>query len=369
MKLSFLSENIQKKLSFVSHAVSPRSQLSILQNFLIEAKDGEIRISATDLEIGIQITIPAKVENEGVVTIPAKIFTDLINSLPSEKISLELKENTLEVKSGKTRSLFQTSPANDFPKLYETKGEKTAVFKSSLIKENFPSVIFSASSDLGRPALSGVLIKQEKEEFILVATDGFRLSLRRHKNAEKGLKKEKPILIPSRLLRELVAMAGDDEEIEFCISEESNQVLFSKEGVVLIGRLIDAEFPNYQKIIPTEVNTTAVFDKEEMQKAIKICSIFARETANIIKVSLKKEKIIISANTPSIGQNNVEIEVKLTGEENEIAFNSQFLLDLFANTNAESMVFEMTGPLNPGVFKIAEDNSFLHLIMPIRVQG
>lgn len=368
MKLSFLSENIQKKINFVNKAVSVKSQLPILQNLLLEAKNGELKISATDLEIGIQIKIPAKTEKEGTITVPAKIFSELIASLPTEKIILNTENTNLEVISSKTKSIFQTISADEFPKLYEKKGEKTTIFKSETIKKEFPSVVFAASIDIERPALSGVLLKQKDSHLSLVATDGFRLSLREHKTKEKEEGEEKTILVPARLLRELITMV-QEEDLEFYISKENNQVLFCKEDIVLVGRLIEAEFPNYKKIIPTQNTTKAIFDKEEMQKAIKICSIFARETANIIRFSLKKEKIIVSANTPSIGQNSVEVEAKLIGEESEIAFNSRYLLDLFNNIEEQEIIFEMTGPLNPGVFKLATDSSFLHLIMPIRVQS
>lgn len=366
MKLSFLSENVQKKISFINKAISSKSQLPILQNFLLEAIEGKFKISATDLEIGIQIQIPAKIEKEGKTTIPAKIFSELITSLPSEKISLTLENNVLEVISNKTKSIFQTTTADEFPKIYEEKGEKIIVLKNKTIKNDFSSVIFAASTDSERPALSGILIKIKNQGLSLVATDGFRLSLR-----EQGGKQdqEKSILVPARLLREVITMVQDKEDVDFYISKENNQVLFSRDDFVLVGRLIEADFPNYKKIIPTEFGTKAVFDKEEMQKAIKICSIFARETANIIKFSIKKEKIIVSANTPSVGQNSVEVETKTTGEENEIAFNARYLLDFFSNIEEQEIIFEMTGSLNPGVFKLTNDNFFLHLIMPIRVQS
>ena len=137
---------------------------------------------------------------------------------------------------------------------------------------------------------------------------------------------------------------------------------------MLIGRLIEAEFPNYEKILPTTYSTKIFFDREEMQKAIKVCSLFARDAGNIIKLSLSKDKTVISAHAASLGEHVVEVESRLEGEEKEIAFNAKYLLDLFGNIDAEHMTFEMTGPLNPGIFKIDGDLSFLHMIMPIRTQ-
>jgi DNA polymerase-3 subunit beta len=153
------------------------------------------------------------------------------------------------------------------------------------------------------------------------------------------------------------------------ISQGSNQILFEKGDTTLVGRLIEAEFPDFEKIIPSDFSVSVSFDSEEMQKAVKICSIFARDAANIIKFSFQKDQIIVSSSASSVGENTVKVDAKLSGEENEIAFNARYLLDLFANVEAKDMVFEMTGPLNAGVFKLKDDHSFLHLIMPIRVQG
>ncbi len=374
MKLSILSENIQKKLSFVNHAVSAKSQLPILLNFLLVARAGKLTIMATDLEIGIITGIPASIEDEGAITIPAKLFLELINSITADKITLEQKEKNLHIQSGNIQSVLQTIDAAEFPKLFEEKGNKQVVLKKESIEKEWSKVVFAASPDSSRPALSGVLLKladtASQPGLLLVATDGYRLSLKSIPTQEKTpMKMEKPIIVPSRVIRELLTLKEEGEEVELFLLEQGNQVMFTQGDTMVVGRLIEAQFPNYQKIIPSEFATQMSFDREEMQKAAKVCAIFARESANIIKWSIEKGKIIVSANSPSVGENRVEVEAKVSGEENEIAFNSRYLLDLLGTINDEIMVFEMTGPLNPGVFKIQNDNSFLHIIMPIRVQG
>lgn len=370
MKISLLSENLQKKLSFVNHAVSTRGQLPILLSFLIEAKHGSLSIKATDLEIGISVNISAKIEEEGAVTIPAKTFSELINIIPQGKITLTTIKEGLELTGEKIKTVFQTSSPEDFPKLYENIGKEIISIKKELADKEFPKIVFAASQDTGRPALSGVLIKEEDKRLLIVATDGYRLSLKKYEMA-KGEKTEEDmcLLVPSRVIKELILMAKEVEEIKIYGSKESNQIVFLQNETTLVGRLIEAEFPAYEKIIPTAFSTKIVFDREELQKAVRVCFLFARETANIVKLAIKKDKVVVSSNTRSVGENTVEIDVKTTGEENEIAFNARYLLDLFSNTNEETMSFEMAGPLSPGVFKIEGDDSFLHLIMPIRVQG
>jgi len=380
MKASFLSENINKKLSFVNHAVSNRSQLPVLLNFLLTTQKGKIFISATDLEIGIETNIPANIEEEGGITVPARVFFELISNIPKGKITLHTKGENLILESDKSKTVFQTMPREDFPKIYEDKGERIATIKKNILEKDFTKIVFAASQDSGRPALSGVLIKKEKEGkksgFLLVATDGYRLSLKKEVDAQvqdKG--EETTLLIPSRLIKELISLKEEDD-IEIYASGKNNQVLFVQRETVLVGRLIEAEFPNYEKIIPADFSTRATVDKRELQSAVKTSAIFARETTNIVKFSLERNlpagkagKIIVTASAPSVGESTIEVEAKVDGEENEIAFNARYLLEFLGNIDEEQIVFEMSGPLNPGVFKIAGDPTYLHIIMPIRVQN
>jgi DNA polymerase III subunit beta len=373
MDVSLITDHLRKKILFVNHAISTRSQLPILLDFLIEATSGKITISATDLEIGIIVEVPAKVEEEGVVAISAKTFTEIIGTISSEKINLKTTPEGLFLKGEKEEATFQTSPAEEFPKLYEDKGRKTMVLKKETIVGDFVKVVFAASPDSERPALSGVLIKEEEGGFLLVATDGYRLSLKN--NALRNTKKEQAdnggeMLVPSRVIRELIQMEKEDDagDVNVFMSKEKNQIIFLQNDTTLIGRLIEAEFPNYKKIIPVDFSTKTVFDRDSLQRAIKAGYVFARQTAGIIKMSIQKEKILISANAPSVGKNQIETEAKTTGEENEIAFNARYLLDFLSNSTGEIVSFEMNGPLNPGVFKEVGDPSYMHLIMPIRVQ-
>ena len=377
MRFTVTSENLQNKISFLGRGVSSKSQLPVLLNILMETKDGYIILNSTDLEIGIQTKIPANVEEEGSITTPAKTFIDFINTLGSENISFQSKEGGLELKTKKTKSSFQTTPPDDFPKLYTEKGSLLFQSKKSNLTESFNKTVFAASTDFSRPALSGIYIKQEKSEgktsLLIVATDGYRLSLKQSfslglETAKTSLL-DKPILIPVRILKELLSLKESKEDVFFYISEEKNQVLIEQGETIILGRLINAPFPTYEKIIPQSSTTKTVFNREEMLRAVKTAAIFARDAANIVKLSITDDKIMVSANAPQVGENSVEIEAKKTGEDNEIAFNVRYLLELLQTLEDEDIIFEMTTPTSPGVFKIKGDDSFLHLIMPIRVQS
>ena len=370
MRFVFLTENLQKKISFLNHAISGRGSLPILSNFLFEAKKGKLRISATDLEIGVVVEIPANIEEEGETTVPAKTFSDLLSNIDEEKITIKLVGTNMDVKGKKMHSVFQTMPAEDFPKLYENKGQKIGTIKRKIVEDEFPRVAFSASQDSGRPALSGVLMTRSTKGLEIVATDGYRLSLKTGLAVDlKGEGETDTLLVPARVVKEVIGIKDDGEDVEVYLSKENSQVVFKQANSVLIGRLIEAEYPNYAKIIPTSFSISTVFNREEVLGAVKMCSVFARETANIIKLNIEKEKIVVSANTPSVGENTVDIEAKTEGEASEIAFNARYLLEALSALGGEEIIFEMSGPLSPGVFRVKKDPSFLHLIMPIRVQG
>lgn len=371
MKITLLTTNLQEKLGLLNHAISSRNQLPILATFLLETETDRIKISSTDLEIGIETFITANVIEAGTLCLPAKTFTELVTSLPDESVTLQTSENGLEIITKRTRTVLQTQNSEEFPKLYEEKGEHIADLPAEEIKDVLQSVIFAASQDTARPALSGILMQKETDGFLLVATDGYRLSLKHYKTKTSGvgIQEDVTFLIPARVFRELASLKVGDKPIGLYISEGSNQVIFTQADTVLVGRLIEAAFPPYEKIIPTDFSVSVSFEREELQKAVKICSIFARDAANIIKLSLKNDHILVSAQSATVGENSVTVAANLNGEENEIAFNARYLQDVLANIEAKELTFEMTGPLNPGVFKIKGDESFLHLIMPIRVQG
>ncbi len=370
LKTTILLENLKTGISFSHHAISSRSPLPILLNFLLAAKDGNLTISATDLEIGIECTVPAKVEGEGQVTIPAKTFLDLINSVSADKVTLEEKEGSLMLSGTHLKTQFPILAATEFPKLYENKGVKQAEFKKKTFDSVVSRIVFAAAQDSTRPALSGVLIKPEGKGISIVATDGYRLSLKKDV-ASKDLTPDESsqLLVSARVIKEVISAKSDDENITLFTSGSSNQVLFELADNVIVGRLIEATYPDYQKIIPEDSNTIAQFDRQDALNAVRSCSVFAREAANIIKISIGKDKLVFSASASGAGENEVEVEAKVKGEENEIAFNSRYLLDFLTNIDDEMISFEMTGPLNPGVFKTVGDDSFLHLIMPIRIQG
>jgi len=369
MHFTVLKENLNKVLPTVGRNISTRTQLPILSNILLKTEKGQIKLATTNLELGMSFTIPAKIEKEGEITVPGKLLTEFVSNLTADKIEFILEGTNLLVKTNKTNASFTTIPASDFPPFPDiTKIKSPFPFKK--IKNTIGRIVFAASTDEGRPVLTGVKTVITNGKITFSATDGYRMSLEEVKLSEK--QEDLNIILPAQTLSEVMRISQElkTEEIGFSIIENKNQAIFTLPGTLIFTRLIDGEFPNVEKIIPASFKTKTVIDRDQFIQAVKTVSLFARGAANIVKIKIEKEGLRLSANTPQVGSDEDFVEAQVSGEELEIAFNFRYLLDLLSNFPEERLVFETSGPLNPGVFKpVSPALSFLHIIMPVRVQG
>lgn len=367
MNCLVLQENLHQALSAILRTVTTKSDLPVLSNILLETKEGKLFLSATNLEMGIQTSIGGKTEENGSITAPAKLLGEFVATLPADKIHLYLKDGNLVVKGPNSQAQFATISASEFPP-FPTVGQKTYTLSGESIKQIASHVAFAASSDEGRPVLTGLLIKQVDKDLQIAATDGFRLSVQKLSGETTSFP---DVIIPARVIQEVAKILNDKkaENVSIQPSVNENQLIFSIADTQIFSRLLEGEFPNYQRIIPASSITTATVDKAVFLQAVKAAAIFARESANIVRFTIKKNLLIISANTPQIGDEKSEIEAETLGEDNEIAFNYRFLIDFLNSTTEERVVFEMTNPLSPGVFHPIKDISYNHIIMPVRVQG
>lgn len=375
MKLTILQENLSKGLIIVSKTITSKSQLPILANILFDASKEGLKITSTNLETGINVFLPAKIEEKGSITVPARIITDLVASLPADKISLNVNKEKLEVTCLTYRAVINGIASSEFPHVPSLKKPSGQEKEILLEKENFSKainqVVFAAAADATRPVLNGVRISGNEGKIKLVATDGYRLSISEFVMSKKAT--IPTLIVPARALVEVVriveAEGEDEEQIKVAITKEVNQVIFSTGNTEIVSRLIEGDFPEFEKIIPERGETIVTVDKEEFSRAVRSASIFAKDSANIARVKIKDKRLKISANTPEVGENEIDIEVKTKGEEVKIAFNCRFLQDFLNVFSQESFVFETSGSLKPGLFKAPQDSSFLHIIMPVRVQN
>ncbi|MBI3981163.1 DNA polymerase III subunit beta [Candidatus Microgenomates bacterium] len=373
MKAILLQENFSKALFIASKFTPLRAQLPILSNFFLEAKEGQILIYATNLESGIKIGVPAKIEKEGKVIVPAKTLTELVAGLPNDKVALEFLEKKLEINCLQHKASLNVFVGQDFPAFPQGNKKKEIVIGKDVLKEVSKKVVFAASSDETRPTLTGILISLGENAITFVATDGFRLSLMSSK--APYVKKEETtttLLLPAKILQELNKTVSDteaEEGVNLEILAESNQVIFSSGDITLFSRIIEGKFPPYEKILPKEFVVKAEVDRESLLESVKIASIFARDAGNILKIKIEKKALKISANAPQTGENTNEVEALTEGDSVEVAVNSRYLLELLNNIDFEQLGLRLAGPLSPVVFTEKGKEDFLHIIMPVRVQG
>ncbi len=368
MKALVLQENLQKALSFVGKNISTRVQLPILSQVLVKTEEGKINLSSTNLENSITFGIGAVIEEDGSIAVPARIFAELVSSFGQDKVELVTDKNTLKLSCGGSEATLSGMDAGEFPPLPEAGNKKDATFSKELLEKNLPLLLISASIDEGRPILTGIRFKAEKKTLVIAATDGYRLSV---KKLEEDLGIKDGLVVPAKALAEGYRALNETKAdgLDLYTAKDANQIIFSLPDINIATRLIEGEYPQYEKIIPSSFATRVIFNKEQLLKSIKFAAVYAKESANIVRLNIASGEVIVSANTPQVGENKTRLEAKTEGDGGEIAFNVRFLLDLLSVYSEEEIAFEMTGPLAPGVFKFPQNESFLHIIMPVRVQG
>lgn len=368
MKININKDILQEKLSLVSHFTSSKfSSLTALQGVLIKTEKNAIHLYSTNLSSFCHTTIKQETEGEIKVAIEPRKILEFLSLLPSGKIEIEINPpaggKEIIIIQGKTKGDFPILVANDeFPLPPKIEGKEQKI-KTKKFFEGLSMVSFAASSDETRPVLTGINFLSQEDSNLLVSTDGFRLSLLK-------IKKDIDIssmIVPSAFLSDLGRLIKD-EEISFSyINEEKTIVIKTKEDE-FYSRLIEGEYPPFEKVIPSEIKTTIQLDREEFLRNIKLISIFARETSNIILINIGKSGIDIKPKTGSEDKNITYQEGSVTGEDIKIAFNYKFLLDFLNNTNAKRITIETVRPDAPVVFRPDNNKDFLHIIMPVRIQ-
>lgn len=366
MKIECLIENIEKHMSLLARIIPSHAQIPIFSNILIEANKEGFFLSVSDLEIGVRVKIPAKIEEEGATTVSAKHFLEIINSLPKDKVVFSLKDGSLSITSRGNKISMQTISPEEFPDLFSKKSEEKISFKEGEFKKIFSKLVFSVSQDESRPILMGVLLSQKDGQTDFVATDGYRLSFEKIKKTLFEADNQK-LILSSKLINETLLLR-DEDEISLFVLREANQVMIKSREVLLVGRMIEGDFPNYERVVPSSYKTRITLDRESFMQSVKLSSVFARESANIIRLKIEDGALNLSSRASGVGEGETKLEVDQEGENNEIAFNVKFVLDFLKNVNAKEIVFEMNSALDSGVFKPVSEKEYLHVIMPVRVQ-
>lgn len=381
MKVSVLQENLAHGLSIVSRAISPRTTLPVLGNVLVATDEGRLRLSATNLELGITCWIGAKIEEEGSTTVPARTFNELVNTLPAQTIemALNLRTQTLNVRCGSSDTNLKCIDAQEFPPMPALDWEDGIELNVTDFKEMIQQVAFAASKDEARPVLTGVQMTLRGRQITLAAADGFRLSLRR---GELSREVAAPLsaIIPARALVELARIVSDsNQSLTMLLPPGRGQIVFRTRDLELVSQLIDGTYPELEQLIPTRYNTRMVLPTQEFLKACKRVEIFAREGSNIARLNitsggdLQPGMVEISGQSEETGSNENRIDATVEGQPQLIAFNVSFLREVLDVLKTPSVALETTSDKAPGVIRAVGDEklaaSFVHVVMPMHLGG
>jgi DNA polymerase III subunit beta len=366
MKISVLQENLHQSLVDVQRCISSRPQLPVLGCILVVAEKDKIQLFATDLQFGMMTTLQGKVEKEGKTAVPAKVFADLIATLSPGDVELTLTDHTLEVKAQDATAKLQTFSAEDYPVFPSLEGEEIS-FPLDVLAPAVQATSFAASLDETRPILTALSL-QFGEELEIVGTDGFRLA----KISLPYSAEPRQLLVPAKAVSEAIRIAIKKKvkTVAFTVSDKLKQVFFSFDGYDISMRLLEGQYPPYQKIMPAEFSTQIVFDAEEFQQKLKTASIFAREGAGIIRFVISEEGIKLHSSSSTFGNQESLVRAKHIGKfagEQEIAFNSRYVQEFLSVVKPEQIWFGMNESLKPAALRPQGMEAFTYIIMPFRV--
>jgi DNA polymerase III subunit beta len=364
MKFITKKQDLLKTLHRVQNAISIKTTLPILLNILIEAEKTKIKITATDLDIGISSVFETKVEIEGAITLPAKKFIDIIKELPEENdIQISSKKNNIvTIESNKIVFKIIGLPKEEFPQPPSFKNKESLTIPQKLLKELILMTSFAVSKDETRYVLNGALLVLTNKTIMFVATDGRRLA-----TAEKTLTTqntiEKKVIIPTKTIQELNRLLEEEKDVK--ISFDENQVLFNLGDTQIISRLIEGEFPNYEQVIPKEAKDKIMIEKNIFLAATKRASLLTNQDSIAIKFDISKNKIAISKNTPYMGEVKEEIEVSYKGKDLSIGFNPMYLIEALKNINTNQIGLEVVDSDKPGVIRLGGE--FVYVVLPMQI--
>lgn len=363
MKLECKIEEIKNRISQVEKITGKNLTLPILNSILLIASGKSLKLRATNLSLGIEVEIPAKIEKEGLVAISGSVLTAIFsNVFQNENIYLESVDGNLLIQTKKSKIRLKGQPHDDFPTIPRITGASFEIESRKMI-DGIKSVYYSSAFSDIKPEISSVFMRTSEDSLVFVSTDSFRLAEKKIKM--KGLEEISGILIPFKNISEILRVFGDTTGIiKVCFNK--NQISFSTDTVYLTSRVIDGVFPDYRQIIPKTSVTTAVVLKQDLLNALKLSNVFSDKFNQVNLKILPKEKIFeLSATHNDIGENKTSLDAALTGEGVELSFNYKYFLDCFQSITSDSVSIKLSGAGSPIVINPVSDPSFTYLIMPM----
>jgi len=353
-----------KILQTVQNAISSKNTLPILLNLLLEAGKDNIKVTATDLDIGISSEIKANIKAEGSITIPAKKLLDIVKELSDDSpLSVLLKKNnTVFIDCGKAHFKIVGLPKEEFPQIPELKNKETITIPQTLLKKMLSLTSFAVSRDEARYVLNGVLFIIKDQEAKMVSTDGRRLAI-----IKKGLDKknglDKKVIIPSKAAGELIKMLNDEDGLTISFSE--NQIFFDLGKTRITSRLVEGEFPSYEQVVPKECQEKIKINRNQLLAATKRASLFTNQDSLAVKMDISKNKMIVSKNAPYMGEVREEVAINYGGRNVSVGFNPSYIIEALKNLNQEEIEFEIEDADKPGVLRIGDE--YIYVVLPMQL--
>ena len=415
MKLSALQENFSQGLSIVGRGVSSRTTLPVTQNVLLSTENGQLKLTATNLEIAISTWIGAQIEQEGSITVPARLLTEFINSLPQERIDINMQEDPLglNIECARFEAQINGITAEDFPPIPNVDTGAIGKISSDIFSKAVSHIAFVAATEDSRPVLTGVKVEITGKKFTLAAADGFRLAVYNGELVE-SISEDVSFIIPAKTLQEINRLANNQSSpVEFTVTPSKSQVLFRLDNIEIVSQLIQGTFPNYKTLIPDQYevikeklertieeinndiaakeitqeegnsklkeadaklkkNTRITVKTDDFLRATKTAAIFARDGSGIVRINTTEGNLSIASRAEEIGENQGEIDAKIEGYSSRIAFNSKYLMDVIEILGDGEVSLQTNGDDNPGVLRPINNSQnieYVHIIMPIIVQS
>jgi len=363
MKFSVSKEKLLEGLQTVQNVVSTRTTLPILSNVLLQATDGQLRFTTSDLDVGIRSAVEVSVEKPGATTLPARRLLSIVRELPASEITVEVdSKNVASIRSGPSFFKILGLPEEEFPPLPKFENAKTFTLRQKDLKDALKKTAYAISTDETRYVLNGILFSFRDNKLTLVATDGRRLALV-DIELEFPRSHEGDVIIPSKAVGEMARLLTDDGEIKISLGE--NQAAFEVNGTLLVSKLIEGNYPNYRQVIPAETKERVTLERVLFHDAVHRVSLLASEKSNSVKLVFTKNNLEIAANTPDVGEARESLAIAYKGRDLAIAFNPEFLMAPLKNLTVDEVFLDLIDEMSPGVVKI--QGPFLYVIMPMRI--
>lgn len=372
MKIYCNKEDLAHGVQTIQSALSARTTLPILLNFLMETENKKVKVVSTDLEMGVKHYIGAEVESDGSITIPAKKFSDILHSLPDGH-DVELSVDAggkVQLKCGRSRFGIIGAPKAEYPILPEFNRQNAFEVSAGALGAMVRKTLFAASSDETRHVLNGIFWLAKKESLELVATDGRRLAIARRKGLVPK-DKDFAVIVPTKILSEMIRLLGlhevkDGSPETMLVGVTDNQITFQFKDTTLLSRLVGGSFPHYEQVIPSKKDIVAVADTKELYAVTKRAALCAVDRGGAVKYALRRGTLQVSASSQNLEFND-ELAVEYSGDEFQVAFNPQFIMDALKHVDTQKVSLGMTTPVNPALLEPVGEGDYRFVVMPMRL--